>query len=145
MSQKTGDSQAAKAVDSQKGIEHRKSEDFFQVYANNTLFQSSNWDLKILFGELEPSLGPNVILQHTAVTLPWAQVKIIIYFLSIHLALHEAQFGRVQIGKGLINEIAPQRPKDVIEAGEVKEESWQQMRKLYLDFIAANPEAVTKK
>lgn len=125
-------------------LEHRRIAEFSEDYANNTLFQSSNWDLKIIFGELEQSLGPNVVLQHTAITVPWSQVKLMVYFMTISLIFQEAQNGRIAIPSGLIPEIGKQMPKELREAG-TTDAAWQAVRQLYEQFVAANPEAAPKK
>jgi hypothetical protein len=74
-----------------------RDEDFASLYANNIWYESSAWDLRLLFGQLDQSKGPNVVAQHTAIALSWLQVKLMIYYLQINLALHEVQNGRVAI------------------------------------------------
>ena len=57
-------------------IERSQTEDFRNTYANNVLFETSVWDLKMIFGQLDQRLGQNAVVQHTAVAVPWPQVKI---------------------------------------------------------------------
>ncbi|HEY6348503.1 MAG TPA: DUF3467 domain-containing protein [Candidatus Angelobacter sp.] len=127
----------------QSKSDFQRSEDFADVYANNLRFEVSNWDLKLLFGQLEQSLGPQAVVQHTGVTIPWQQVKLTSYFLSIHVIVHEAQAGRIKILPTLVPEVAKQLPKELKDSG-ITEEHWKTVRKLYEDFIAANPEAAPK-
>lgn len=122
-----------------KGINYRRSEAFFQSYANNVYLLTSNWDLKLIFGELDQMQSPNLVVQNGSVTLPWAQVKVLAYFLSLQLTAHEAEFGRLVIPSSIIPEIPAQRPKGFEN---VPEETWQQLRKLYATFLAENPEAL---
>ena len=75
----------------------RRSDDFYQTYANNIQLEISAWDLKIIFGTLEQHEGKVTIEQHTAVTIPWMQAKLLIYFLQINLAAYEAEAGKVKI------------------------------------------------
>lgn len=64
-------------------------------YANNTFCEPSLWDLKVFFGQWYQS--ENSVDWHTAVTLPWPQIKLLIYFLRINLAIFEVQNGTVKI------------------------------------------------
>jgi hypothetical protein len=64
--------------------QNKRSPDFESLYSNNFAFESSVWDFKIIFGELDQTLG--VIEQHTAMTLPWSGVKLLIYYLETNVA-----------------------------------------------------------
>lgn len=72
-------------------------EDFVERYANNARFESTVFDLKVVFGEVDISTGQEVIKQHTGVTLPWQVIKLAIYYLQVNLMAHEAQNGNVLI------------------------------------------------
>jgi hypothetical protein len=120
-------------------ITYKQDENFFGEYANNIRFEGSNWDLKLMFGELDQSGAPNVVTQKFSVTVPWAQVKVMHYFLSLHLLSHEADYGRLVIPAGII---APW-PKEVPEGA--KPDVWKEAAKLYEAFIAENPEAAPSK
>jgi hypothetical protein len=119
-----------------KPIEHRRSDDFVQRYANNTFFEGSVWDLKIIFGELDQKLGPNVVMQHTALTLPWAQAKILSHFLRVHLAGYEAEHGRIEIPKNILNEISPALPENT------DPHIWEAVYKAYKQTLIENPGTV---
>ena len=110
-------------------LDHRKGEEFARYYANNVYFESNAWDLTIKFGQSDPSQGPNVIVQHAAVTLPWPQIKVMLYFLQLHFMAYEADHGRCKVPKGVI----PAPPSGA--------DSGSMFRQFYDDFIAANPEA----
>jgi len=127
---------------SQQAILFKPSEDFVQLYANNTQLLSSNWDLEITFGQLDQKQGPNVVVQTASVTLPWPAVKVLSYFLHIYLLGHEFDFGRVIIPAGIIPEVPAEKPK---EFAAVRDETFQAFRQLYLEFIKANPEAAAPK
>jgi hypothetical protein len=60
------------------------------AYANNSRFETSVWDLKILFGQLDQHAGTSGIDWHTAVTMPWMQAKVFAYYLLLNIAIHEA-------------------------------------------------------
>jgi hypothetical protein len=126
------------------GIEISRAEDFSELYANNVTFESSLWDLKLVFGQTDQHIGSNAIVQHTAITIPWAQAKVFAYTLSLLLADQEDRSGRIQLKKGIIAEFPEQMPKAVRDSGDVSEKTWKRLRKLYEDFAAANPEIAAK-
>jgi hypothetical protein len=73
------------------------SEDFFSAYANQVRFETSAWDLKIVFGQVDQSRGTAVVEWHTAITIPWSQAKIGVYTLQAHVASFEAFYGKIQV------------------------------------------------
>jgi hypothetical protein len=75
--------------------------DFDTVYANNTRFEASVWDFKVLFGELEQHTGREVVNFHTAVTMPWLQVKLLCYYIRLNLAIHELT-GKVAVPPNML-------------------------------------------
>src|SRR5690348_8329486 len=86
-------------------IDFRKAEDFAEFYANNVQLFSSAWDLRLTFGHLDPSIGPNAVVQETAITVPWPQAKVMLFYLLSHLAGQEAEHGHVSVPKNVIPEI----------------------------------------
>jgi hypothetical protein len=60
-------------------------------YANNVFFEPSIWDLKLIFGEF--SGRSNDVDWHTSITLPWAQAKLLHYYLGLNIAIHELANG----------------------------------------------------
>ena len=64
-------------------------------YANNTMFEPTIWDLKLIFGEY--SQRTQSVEYHTSITVPWLQAKMILYFLQANIAAHEAVYGKVRI------------------------------------------------
>lgn len=95
----------------------RKVEDFASLYANNTRFESSVWDLKILFGELNQSEGADkpVIELHTAMTIAWPTAKIMAYFLVMNCVFQQANTGPIRIPPHALP--ARPNPSDAIWAG----------------------------
>ena len=121
-------------------IPYKKSEEFSEYYANNVLLESSLWDLKLIFGQLDQQIPDNAVVQYGSITLPWAQAKVFHYFLGVHLASHEIHNGRVQIPSGII----PPIPDDVLPelASDPKAvETHEAFKAAYEAFIADNPEA----
>lgn len=71
--------------------------DYRELYANNVRFENSAWDLKLMFGLLDQSEGGIKIRQHTAMHIPWAQAKLVAYFLHINIAFQEQFHGPVHV------------------------------------------------
>jgi hypothetical protein len=127
------------------GIKYKKTDDFIDSYANNVLLESSLWDMRLILGKLDQQLGKNTVVQHSSVTLPWAQVKLLHYFLGLHLATHEIQFGRVQIPTNIVPPIPDQISEELRELKDPKaEEVHEALKSGYADFIIANPEAAQR-
>ncbi len=93
--------------------EFRRSEDFSSVYANNVQFQPTAWDLKLVLGELDQQGGRVTVEQHTCVTLPWLQVKLMNYYLGLNLAIHELQHGKIKVSNDLLPPVPPTPPEEL--------------------------------
>ncbi len=79
-------------------LKYQRADDLVTFYANNAYYESSAWDLKIVFGQLDqPKGSPAVIRQNIAITIPWAQAKLLAYFVRIHIEASELQNGKVPI------------------------------------------------
>jgi hypothetical protein len=77
-------------------------------YANNTFFEPSVWDLKIVFGEW--SGRANSIDWHTSITLPWAQAKLMAYYLEVNVAAHELRMGKIPFPSSMVPQEPPPPP-----------------------------------
>jgi len=122
----------------------KRADDFVSRYANNAQYESSLWDLKLIFGQLDQSISSQTVIQHTAVTIPWLQVKLLVYFLQINLIAHEASNGRVMVAPGIVSEPPIVKKEEASRFG-WSEEAIEQIQKHYRNFMAANPEATPKK
>ncbi len=127
------------------GVVHKRGENFLDRYANNVFFESSAWDLKLVFGSVDQSIAPNHVTQHTGMSLSWAQVKVLIFLLRFQLVAHEARLGRVRLPAGIINPIPATPPQDIkaflgTPGGPGDVEAYKKVRQLYEEFIAINPE-----
>src|SRR6266851_907863 len=72
-----------------------KNEEMTTDYANNVMFEPSIWDLKLIFGEFSQRTGS--VDWHTSITLPWAQVKLMIYYLQANVAAYEINEGKIRV------------------------------------------------
>lgn len=122
-------------------IEFSKTPDFANAYANNVFFESSFWDLRLIFGQNDQQLGINAVVQHTAITIPWPQIKIMKYFLDSQLATYEIQNGRIRVPPNVVLAVPDEPPKELVKLDPKVPEIFAALRANYDAFIAANPEA----
>jgi hypothetical protein len=92
--------------------EIRRDQNFISVYANNVQLESNAFDVKMVFGILDQSgatkLPPILAVdQHTSVSISWPEVKLLIFFMQLHLAGYEAENGKVKVP---LNAIPPEPP-----------------------------------
>ena len=113
-----------------------RADDFTTRYANNIYFESTAWDLKITFGHVEQATGQVVIRHDFAVTIPWPQAKLAIFWLRLHVEAAEAEVGaKIPIRKDLIPaDLPPPEPtEDDDPALRRFRETYERLRK---EFVA---------
>jgi len=79
-----------------------RGENFISSYANSIGYEASAWDLKVIFGQIDQSSGATVVKQHLAVTIPWAQAKLTLFWLGMQVALMEEQTGKIPVRRDII-------------------------------------------
>ncbi len=119
----------------------RDPEDFATRYANNALFESTIWDLKITFGQTDIVQGPNVVVQHTAITIPWNYAKIFAYLIQAQIAAQEAEFGHIPVPSNILNAPLDKLPDEMAATVKHPKEQVAAIQKLWKEFLADNPEA----
>lgn len=125
-------------------LDLRREEDFTVKYASHVATEPSGWDLKVIFGRVDTSEGPNVVFQHSAVSLPWPTVKSLIYLLRGQLIAYEKLNGHVPFPIGGMNPPPLSAPKEFAtlpKAAAIHEA----VLKLWDEFMADNPEAFPEK
>ena len=130
----------AKEAPKKLPAEFRRDEDLVVRYANNAQFESSTWDLKMTFGQTDLSIGPNVVVQHTAMTLPWPYVKIFSYLLSTQIAAHESENGRIPVPTHILSPPPDSLPEGMAAGLKHPEEGLARIKKIWKEFVEANPE-----
>jgi hypothetical protein len=93
--------------------EFRRTADYSSKYTNNVQFEPSVWGLKTLFGELALLDGKLIVEQHTAISMPWIQAKIMGYFLQFQIAVFEHDHGKIAIPDGVIPGPLPPIPDEM--------------------------------
>ncbi len=84
----------------------RRDDDFASLYANNIQFETSAWDFKIIFGQLDQRDNKSSVDQHTSITIPWPTAKLMAYFLAVNVLLHQRENGAINMP----NSVIPARP-----------------------------------
>jgi len=88
-------------------VKIERDQNLADLYANNTRFETSVWDLKLLFGKLDLSqTPPEIVRLHTSITMPWPTAKIMAYFMAINVIIHQQEQGVIPIPE----RVMPPRP-----------------------------------
>jgi hypothetical protein len=93
-------------------VKTQHTEEFTSLYANSIRFEPTVYDLKLVFGETDQTSGTEIIQQHTAITIPWALVKVFAYFLRVNFEIHEMMNGKVLIPPSQLPQPIPSLPPE---------------------------------
>jgi hypothetical protein len=139
-------SSTSTAVSPVQRPDFRRTEDFVTRYANNVQLESSAFDLKIIFGLFDqsgilkqPPVTTTTVDQHTSVSLSWSEVKLLIYFLQLHLASFEKDNGKVKIPVKVLPPEIPLTPPPPFD-NEEGQRAFELMRRMRAEFIANQSE-----
>jgi hypothetical protein len=123
-------------------LQLRRTSDFIARYANNIQLESSAFDLKLVFGLLDHSGAAKqppkglAVDQHTSINLSWSEVKILLFFIQLHLAAYEKDNGKIKIPASAI----PPEPPSVIPPqfdNPAGREGLDLIRRIRADFLAS--------
>jgi hypothetical protein len=92
---------------SQPQLTYERIEDFFEAYANNIFYETSSWDLKLVFGQLDQAEGKASVVQHAAITVPWPLVKVMVFWLKGQIEAHELTNGKIHVPPPVIPQPLP--------------------------------------
>jgi hypothetical protein len=113
-------------------------EDFEVLYANHIQYELNAFDFKLIFGQLDMGSEPGVevVNQHTAMSIPWAVAKLMLYFLQVNVALHEAISGKVPLPPSITASIPewPESPSGTENPNLLK--IWDKLRAMRSEFLA---------
>jgi hypothetical protein len=114
----------------------RDESNFFAGYANSIIVESNAFDMKLIFGlyDHRNALKP-IVNQFSSMNIAWPEVKLLIFWMQIHLASYERENGKIKIPANAIPpEIPPLPPQfDNPQGREVVE----LVRKLRAEFLAS--------
>ncbi len=89
-------------VEDEKKRKSYRDNTFLETYGNNVIFENSVWDLKLTFSVLDQTPDTPPFKEVCAVRIPWAQAKIMAYFLSMNVAFHESANGTIELAAGIV-------------------------------------------
>jgi len=115
-----------------------RADDFSISYSNSILFESTAWDLRLTFGHIDQATGTVTVKQDRAVTIPWPQAKLAIFWLRVHVAAAEAEVGtKIPIRKDLIpQELPPPMPEQANDPSTVRfRELYEKIRSEFIDSL----------
>ena len=76
--------------------------------------------MKLIFGQLDQSVTPNVVRQHLAVTIPWPQAKLALFWLRAQVEMAEATVNaKIPLRKDLLPQELPRLAPEQANEGEV--------------------------
>lgn len=116
-------------------LESKAQERITSAYANGVNFELTELDIKILFGQRKELPGSKFAIDwRTAVTMAWAEAKLLSYYLRINLAIMEIHNGKIKIPAGLFP-AAPTAPAD-LETNPRARELFEFVQKLHREFLS---------
>jgi hypothetical protein len=80
----------------------KRHENFENWYANNVQYFPTEWDLKLVFGQVDWEQGKMLVEQHTGMTVDWLQAKMMLYFLTLQVGVYEMQYGELQVPASVV-------------------------------------------
>jgi hypothetical protein len=115
----------------------RDEETFFSGYANSVIVESNIFDLKLIFG-LYDHRDPTkpVVGQFSSVNIPWSEVKLLMFWMQVHLAGHEKDNGKVKVPTGALPPEPPTALPPQFDNPKGRE-SLEMLRKMRAEFIAS--------
>lgn len=117
-------------------VEFRRKENVISCYANQVQVESNAFDLKLVFGLYDHrDPAKPIIEQFSSMNLSWPEVKLLIYWMQVHLAGYEKENGKVKIPATAIPpEIPPISPQFDNPKGR---EVFDMIRKMRAEFLAS--------
>jgi|HubBroStandDraft_3_1064219.scaffolds.fasta_scaffold530210_2 hypothetical protein len=114
----------------------RDERTFVPGYANSVMVESNAFDLKLVFG-LYDHRNPvkPVVDQFSSMTVSWPEVKLLIFWMQVHLAGYERENGKIKIPATALPPEPPATlppPFDSAKAVEALES----LRKMRAEFLA---------
>jgi hypothetical protein len=114
---------------------HLEQKNRFAVgYANNFNFEPSVWNLRIIFGELEQHSGTPIVDWHTAITIPWLQVKFVAYYLRLQAAWYEQQNGPIK-APAFVMPPEPKPPTGELASDPAATAFYEAQKKIYAEMF----------
>lgn len=107
------------------------------LYANNTSFEVSAWDLKIFFGLLDQRSPGGQIDWHTAMTIPWTQARVVEYYLRLNTIFYETKFAKITLPPQLVPPPHPHPTEEQIKSDPQAMELWEAYLKVHTEMFGS--------
>jgi hypothetical protein len=117
--------------DNDNPIKYRRADDFTDSYANNVFFEPSVWDLRFIFGQLDSG----EIVQHSAISVPWIQVRIMQYYLALNLAMYEYYNGKVPLPQSVVPAKPIEPSAEMLASDPAALEVWKIFTQIHQQFF----------
>jgi len=120
-----------------KKVEFKRDEETFSSgYANSIVVESNAFDMKLIFGlyDHRDPLKPT-IEQFSSMNIPWSEVKLLIYWMQLHLTGYETENGKVKIPISAMPPELPAGPQPPFDTPKGRE-AFEMMRKIRAQFVA---------
>jgi hypothetical protein len=117
-------------------VEFKRDEKAFSTsYANSVVVESNAFDLKLIFGLYDHrNPAKPIIEQFSSMNISWPEVKLLIFWMQLHLVSYENDNGKVKIPA---NAIPPELPPIPEQFDNPKgREVFEVMRKMRAEFLA---------
>ena len=112
--------------------EMKYSADFVHRYANQVTFELNVSDLRIVFGITEKNAAS---VYHTAITVTWAEAKLLHHFLLQNIKAYEFFEGKILIPAGMMPP-SPPEPREDRKDDSTAQTIYREMVKLHEAFLA---------
>ena len=81
-------------------LQEIRTPDFTTKYANNVRLEASYWDVRAFFGTLDQT--DHAVAMHTAINIPWPQLKLMVYYAFIHIGFNEGANGTIRVSPDMV-------------------------------------------
>jgi hypothetical protein len=112
------------------------ADEVYEAYANNVYYEPSSWDLKLIFGQLDQMGGKVKVVQHSAITLPWAQVVLMVFWLRGQIEAHELVNGKIHIPPPIIPTSLPPISEELKKSDPNAEATYAIFNRLRDEFVS---------
>jgi hypothetical protein len=120
----------------------RDPKTFIAGYANNVMVESNTFDLRLVFGVLDQRNPLKAAVdQFAGINLSWPEVKLLIFWMQIHVAGFEKENGKIKIPT---TALPPDVGSSILPTqldNEKGRESIELIRKMRADFIASQTDS----
>lgn len=118
----------------------RDESKFSSAYANSVIVESNVFDMKLTFGLLDQRDPQRATInQFLSINISWVEVKLLLYWMQVHLASHELENGKVRVPPQTFPPEIPAEPPPPFN-NPMGREAFEVLRKMRAEFVAKESE-----